>query len=191
METDEPITFYFAAEIEEALVSIIWHEPERCAIFKRDCDPEIHLSQPRLRIILEAIDLGFRELGCVAFPIVVQVVREFGRLEDCGGLEGLSKIFCLAQFRESRENTEAIFSHYLEMLKTYALHRQMDPPRPIYRFTGGRGTVYRNKVKRKPTDPDFTGEAIVYGRAYGVRGEMALDAEAINFRFEPKFHRKK
>lgn len=158
-----PETFVFAPEIETAFVSICFHQPERCGAAYRELDPQVHFIQPHLRHILEAIDLAYRELGVADWPSVIQVLREQGRLEACGGLDGVNAVYIA---HTPTPVTGRIFDHYLDMLKDYAINRSADPPQNTYRFTGGSLALYPNKNQRKPTDPDFLGDGKIAGRQY-------------------------
>src|SRR5260370_33717469 len=116
-----PPTFILAPEIEQALVALCFQAPHRVAVVYRELDPQIHITRPELRFILEAIDLAYRELGLSDFASVVQVLRELGHFEDCGGLLGVNAVF--EEYRygfSSPEAEEEIFTHYLQTLKTYA-----------------------------------------------------------------------
>jgi hypothetical protein len=163
----EAHTFVYAPEIEAALVSTVWHQPEWLATVYRELDPAIHWSQPHLRWLLEAIDLAYRDLGCVNFEVVIQVLRETGHLEDCGGLDGVNQIYGLEEYgREDAVRNGKIFRHYLEMLKTYAVHRSQVPPRPVYAFTSGSLVLHQNKVKTSQNSPEAIGEGKIAGRSY-------------------------
>ncbi len=183
-------TFIWAPQIEVAVVSTIWHEPSRCAGFLRVCDPLVHLTQPHLRIILEAISIAYAELNAADWATVVEVVRELGALEEVGGLDGLNTVYSATEpspspdFRE--RVTDPIFAHHIELLQEYARARQMDPPRPVARFSGGRGTVRVNKASHRPANPEYIGDAIVRGIAYVVRVDVSSDGTFLNFRLEPK-----
>lgn len=165
---EETATFHFAHEIESAVVSLLWHEPERCGEFFRELDPDLHLSQPNLRVIAQAISLTWRELGTTDFAIVVQMVRELSGLEEAGGIEGLNSVYLLKQFRADKETTDAIFSHYLEMLKAYALGRQNNMA--VYRFNRGDILLVQNKLKNKGNGPDLIGQGKIAGRRYRAIG---------------------
>jgi hypothetical protein len=183
---NEP-TFLFAPEIEQSLVALCFHAPGCIATVYRELDPQIHITQPHLRFILEAIDLAYRELCTADFACVIQVLRELGRLEACGGAPGVNSVF--EEYRygfSSPEAEEAIFAHYLQMLKTYAISREQTPMPPVYYFVGGKGTLARNKAKRREFEPEFIGEARIYGRWYMVGASLAEDGSFLNFRFEPK-----
>jgi hypothetical protein len=163
----EQHTFYFAPEIEAGLVSIAWHEPERLGTIYRELDPAIHITQPHLCWLLEAIDLAYRDLGCVNFEVVIQVLRETGHLEDCGELEGVNQVYGLEEYgREDPGRNEKIFRHYLEMLKTYAVHRKMEPARLPHVFTSGSLVLHQNKVKTSQNSPEAIGEGKIAGRSY-------------------------
>jgi hypothetical protein len=186
-KTDEsaPLTFHFAPEIEQALVSLCFYAPERIAVLKRELDVEVHFTRPELRYILEAIQLAYCELGTSDFASVIVVLRELGRLEDCGGIGEVNTIF--GQYRygfSCPQAEEEIFAHYLAMLKAYALAREQTPGGPpIYHFAGGKGTTVPNKVKRYPNDPDETGQAMVAGKRYSVK--LWRTPEFTNLRFSP------
>jgi len=172
----------WALEIETAAVSTLWHDPARCSEFLRQCDPLVHLTQPHLRIILEAVNLAYGELGSADFAIVTEVVRELGCFEEVGGLDGLNAVYANVD-----HTPDAVFLHYIEMLKTYATARDGDPPRrPVTRFTGGKASLYLNKAKRRPNDPDYLGEARIRGHGYRVRGWLCDDAESVNLTLEPQ-----
>jgi hypothetical protein len=184
---DEPHSFIFAPEIEQALIASAFQVPERIALIYRELDPALHITQPHLRYILDAVRLAYTELGSTDFASVIQVLREEGKLAECGGLEGVNSV--LDQYRygfSSPEAAEQIIAHYIEMLKTYALNRQQNPPPPVYRFTGGKGTLNLNKAKRSNFEPDYIGEARICGRPYRVGASPSEDGSFLNFRFEPK-----
>lgn len=168
----------WAHEVEEALVSMLWRQPYRCAQFLRECDLGTHLSQPHLRSLVSAIDLAYRELGACDFASVVQILRELGRLEDCGGLEELNNFYVHAESVALSSQTldpgyvergnERIFGFYLETLKTYALVRAQQGLTHFTpaRFSGGAGELEFNKLRRKDTEPHFGGQVKVAGKLY-------------------------
>lgn len=160
-------SFTFAPEIEQALVSLCFYNPERLAVVYRELDPNVHLTTEHLRHILAAIDLAYRELGEHDFASVVTVLREQGKLEACGGLLGVNQIF--EEFRygfSSPEAEEEIFAHYIEMLKSYAIGRQKNEP--VYRFNRGDIRLVPNKTKQYESAPDYVGEGKVAGCLYRV-----------------------
>ena len=76
-------------EIELATVSTLWHQPQRLPDFLRVIDPQVHFTQPNLRHALDALTLSYGELGVdLDFPTVVEVIRELGTFDECGGLPG-------------------------------------------------------------------------------------------------------
>jgi hypothetical protein len=161
---------FFAAEIELCTVSLLWHEPERCALFYRELDPAVHILQRHLRLIAEAIKLAYAELNSADWATVIECIRELGYLEEVGKLEGLNAVYEAMQYRGSRENTDAIFSHYIECLKEYARARKSDPPRPVHMLTAGKLCMRENKNKRSSASPDSVGEGRIAGHPYQARG---------------------
>jgi hypothetical protein len=200
MTPDQQATKQWSIEIEEAVVATIWRQPERCAEFLRDFDPLIHLTQPRLRIILEAIKLSYGDLGCTDFATVTETVRELGYLEEVGGLDGLSALYSLAGMNEPEHNCPAdcprrawaaqierpIYAHHLAMLRVFAEARVTTPNEPIFRFTGGRGTAHRVKGSRKRPGADFSGVCYIRGTKYRVDVEIGSESQFLNFRLIPE-----
>jgi hypothetical protein len=164
---EPPPTFHFAPEIEQSVVSLCFYAPERIAELKRELDPQVHLTRPELRYILEAIDLAYRELGVSDFASVIQTLRELGCLEACGGAAGVNQVFEEYRYGLSSEQAlEQIFAHYLEMLKAYASARSNQPQVNVYRFLRGDITLVKNKTRTSDRCPDWIGEGKVAGRTY-------------------------
>jgi hypothetical protein len=160
-------SFTFAPEIEQALVSLCFYNPERIAVVYRELDPNVHFTQRHLRHILAAIDLAYRELGEHDFASVVTVLREQGRLEACGGGPGINNVF--EEYRygfSSWEGEVEIFEYYIWMLKAYALGRAKNEP--VYRFNRGNIHLVPNKTKASDSAPDYIGEGKIAGHAYRV-----------------------
>ena len=160
-------TFIFAPEIEQALVALCFQAPHRVATVYRELDPAIHITRPELRFILEAIDLAYRELGEHDFASVVTVLREQGHWDACGGSLGVNSVF--EEYRygfSSPEAEQEIFSHYIEMLKAYALGRETN--QLVYRFNRGDIRLVPNKTKHSESAPDYVGEGKVAGCLYRV-----------------------
>lgn len=173
----------WSIEIETATVSTLWHQPHRLPEFRRIIDPQIHITQPHLRHILEAIELCYGELGIdLDFATVVEVVRELGTFNECGGIEGLNQVYTGA---ETTLTTDHVFGHYVGMLQEYARARESHPPRRVTRFSGGKATLYLNKNKRSTRDPDYLGEARARGHNYSLRGWLAPDLESVNVTMDP------
>jgi hypothetical protein len=170
-----PDSFIFAPEIEVATVSLLWKQPERCAAFLRDLDPAVHLTQPHLRHIVEAVTLAYRELGCADWATVAGVLRELKHFEDCGELLGLNEVYCAA---EITPNSDQIFTHYVSMLQAYALGRELN--QPVFRFNRGEIKLVPNKIKRSESAPDFIGTGKVAGRLYRAAAWTSADGLSIS-----------
>jgi hypothetical protein len=167
-------TFQFAPEIEQSLVSLCFYAPERIAVLKRKLDPAVHFSRPELRHILEAIELAWGELGERDFVSVIQVLRELGRLEDCGGAPGVNQVF--EQYRygfSSPKAEEEIFDHYVDMLKRYAIARSANSN--VLFFNRGDLFLAPNKVKASPRSPDYIGNGKVAGKPYSATAYQSKD----------------
>jgi len=168
---EAPLTFHFAPEIEQSLVSLCFHAPERIAILKRELDPQVHITRPELRFVLEAIELAYRELGSSDFASVICVLRELGRLEVCGEVAGVNALFEEYRYGFSSEQAQTeIFTHYIEMLKAYALARANEPQVNVYRFVRGHLRLIKNKTRTNDRCPDWIGEGKVAGRTYRATG---------------------
>jgi hypothetical protein len=164
---EPPLTFQFSPEIEQSMVSLCFYAPERIATLKRELDPKVHFTDPKLRYILEAIELAYRESLASDFATVIQTLRELGRLDDCGGPAGVNQVF--EEYRygfSSPEASEEIFVHYIEMLKAYAQARSNQPPVNVYRFVRGDITLVKNKTRTSNRCPEWIGEGKVAGRTY-------------------------
>jgi hypothetical protein len=184
--TGEQHPLLFAPEIEASLVSMCWHEPERVALVYRQLDPAIHLVQPHLRLVLEAINIAYGQLGSADWASVVQVVREGGQFEECGGLEGLNALYDLRAYGRDQARDEVIFSDYLQMLKHYARNRAQEPPRKADYFTGGHLDFYLHKANdpaKEPGlgNPDLIGEGKVAGKIYLGSAWTERDAKGQKF----------
>jgi hypothetical protein len=180
---ESPQTFYFSAEIEQALVAACFQHPERISRVKRDLDVEAAITNRAYRYVLLATEFAYRELGSTDFADLIQILREQGQLADCGGLEGVNNI--LEQYRfgfSSPQAAEEIIAHYIEMLKNYAVARQTRVPFKF--FVGGRGSLAQNKLKAHPSQPDFTGSAQITGKTYDVKGWLSADGQSLNLKFD-------
>jgi DnaB-like helicase N terminal domain len=179
-------TFHFAPEIEAALVAAAFAAPWHIGTLRRELDPAIHFSRVDCRHVLEAIEAVYRELGATDFASVVSFLRENGRLKECGGPQAVSAI--LSEYRYGFSSPRArkeIIRHYIECLQAYALARTASPPLKPCFFTGGKGTLLPNKVKRSAASPDWTGETVVAGKHYHTSAWVAHNAEFINLRLAP------
>lgn len=169
------MTFLFASQIEDAAVSLLWHEPERLAGFLRDMDPAIHLTQPALRHILEAITLVYSDLATTDFELIVQILRELHRFDEVGGFEGLNRIYVLKQSRADKQTTNAVFGEYIRLLKAYAEHRNQDAPTMPYRFNRGEFYLIENKNNTCRSRPDYLGTGKIAGKTYSATGRRSKD----------------
>jgi hypothetical protein len=171
----EPLlTFQFAPEIEQSVVSLCFYAPERIAVLKRELDPNVHFTRPELRFVLAAIELAYRELGVNDFASVIQTLRELGRLEDCGGAPGVNQVF--EEYRygfSSPQAQEEIFLHYLDMLKRYALARSSNTN--LLFFNRGDLLLKPNKTKASPHSPDYIGNGKIAGKPYCARAYQSKD----------------
>jgi DnaB-like helicase N terminal domain len=153
---------YYAAEVEAALITLLWHEPDLLGATLRQLDPAAHFVSPAHRWILEAVQVVYGENGCCDFALVVQALRELGRLEDCGDLQGLNALY------SQNWGYVSLLDEYISVLKEYATQRGVDPCKPVYRYSGGHGTIAPNKLKTKDTHPDYTGILKLSGRNYAL-----------------------
>lgn len=164
-DKEETLSSVFAAEIEVAAVSMLWHHTEWLAEFMRELDPGIHLFQAHLRRIIEAIGISAAECNCADWPSVVQVVRELGCYEELGGAEGLNAVYSAV---EPTKFDYPVLCHYIDMLKRYAIAR--DRCVPIYRFIRGDFVLEPNKLGHSESAPDFIGSGRFSGRECRVLG---------------------
>jgi len=171
---EPPLSFHFAPEIEQSLVSLCFYAPERIATLKRELDPKVHFTDPKLRFILEAIELAYRELGTNDFASVIQTLRELGRLDACGGPSGVNAIF--EEYRygfSSPQAQQEIFDHYLDMLKRYAVARSSNTN--LLFFNRGDLVLTLNKAKATPRSPDYIGNGKVAGKPYSATAYQSKD----------------
>lgn len=171
----------FCAEIELSCISLCWHEPERLPEFLRELDPALHIFERHLRLILDAINLSYGELGATDWATVIQCVREAGTYEECGGLDGLNEVYQKMEYRSSGDDTDRIFRHYIDCLKEYARARKSDPPPAVHMFTSGKLVMRGNKNKRLENSPDSLGEGSIAGRRYEARGWRRTGADGQPF----------
>lgn len=166
---------YYAPEVEEALVTLVWHNPQLLPRVLRCLDPGVHILQEHLRFILEAIQLSSDLLGASDFATVVQALREDGRFEACGELIGLDALWT------KNYGYESLLDYYIELLKIYASKRLERNPARVLIFSGGKGTIHLNKAKENPKEPDYVGSALIRGRKYQIAGWTGQDKESIHF----------
>ena len=116
------LKLYYAPEVEEALVTLLWHRPDFIPWVARTLEPEFHLSRPALRHLLSAITICYSEFNATDWAVVVDCLRDQGLLDECGGLLELDRLW-------SHPGYEALLDHYLRLLKEYAVHRKVLPAR--------------------------------------------------------------
>jgi hypothetical protein len=178
------LDLYYSPEVEEALVTLLWHKPELLPRVLRQINPSVHIMQDHLRFILEAIQLSQDLLNATDFATVVQVLKEDGRFEACGELVGLNAIYGRTWDSEIEvANASKILDYYIQLLKIYAAKREARDPGEVVIFSGGKGTINFNKNKTEKREPDYNGAALIRGRKYKVVGWTAQDQESIQCYF--------
>jgi hypothetical protein len=171
---EPPLTFQFAPEIEQSMVSLCFYAPERIATLKRELDPKVHFTDPKLRYILEAIELAYRELLASDFATVIQTLRELGRLDDCAGPAGVNQVFEHYRYGfSSPKAQEEIFDHYVDMLKRYAVARSSNTS--LLFFNRGDLVLTLNKAKATTRSPDYIGNGKVAGKPYSATAYQSKD----------------
>jgi hypothetical protein len=171
---EPPPTFHFAPEIEQSLVSLCFYAPERIGVLKRELDFSLHFTRPELRLILQAIELTYRELGASDFASVIQTLRELKCLEDCGSAAGVNQVF--EEYRygfSSPQAQQEIFDHYVDMLKRYAVARSSNTN--LLYFNRGELLLTPNKAKTSPRSPDYIGNGKVAGKPYSATAYQSKD----------------
>ena len=112
------------------------------------------------------ISVVYWEVGDVDWASVVHALREINAIEQCGGLDGLNSIFTDGgYYPEGRTDPEPFVREYIRLLSDYAIQRQADPTKAVFRLAGGRGKVRPNKLARRDTDPSDVGEATIRAAA--------------------------
>lgn len=178
---DERHTFTFCEEIEESLVSVLWHKPEHMTTFLQQCNPAFHLSQPHCQMLTEAINLSYSDHGNATWANVLQTIREMGRLEDCGGKDGLNRIYSL---HEVTEHTDVILKDYIKSVKQYAINRAETPPKGTLLFTGGRGVATLQQRQTNGFDT-YSGPAMIRGFRYQMQIQVPPDGRSLGCKFTP------
>jgi hypothetical protein len=175
-------TLQWAVEIELALVSAVWHHPEYVGLIQQELVLDVHLTLPCNRRVLESISILINDHDPITFETVVAVICELpGAFGECGGKEGLNGIFadegrCPYGLREP----EPFIKYYIGFLKDAALHRGVDPTKPLLRKTNAHGVLQLNKLATKPEHPTITGKIYVpvpgtYSLAGWPRGESQVN----------------
>jgi hypothetical protein len=175
MSDQVPAILFFAPEIEMAVISLLWHEPERCAQFLREFDPAVAIIQPYLRTLLQAISLSWSEANAADWASVVQVLRELGQLEACGGLQALNEVYVLQDYgqRLAQPHLENIWRAYLAILRNCIENRVSDPPRPPDFFTRGELRLYA--TGKQAPKPYAIGKGKIAGKLYQASAWLEAD----------------
>jgi len=178
-------TLSWAEEVERALLAILWWHPLLIGLVRRELDPSIHLTLPKHRYILEAIEIAFREIGDVTWETVVQVILEIPKaFDECGGKEGLNEVYTdQGHYPSGPRNPEPIVAEYIRFLKACAIQRGIDPTKPVLHYTVGWGFLRRNKLAISSQHPVATGNAHFLGHYLRLAGWPDGD-EQMKLRFE-------
>jgi DnaB helicase-like protein len=180
-EVQNSLKTYYAPEIEQALVSLVWQQPDLLGQLLQKLDPNVHISQPHLRILLETISYCYSQFNDCDWSSVIEALRQFQKLDECGGKVLLDQIY-------KNPGCKSLLGWYIEILIDYASYRVEDPPRPSTYFSGGKGKLWANKGKLK-SSCDVVGQARLAGKPYSLRGWSATDPLAqkfIDLRFYPQ-----
>jgi hypothetical protein len=182
METEERLKSHFplecAPEIERALLAGLWHEPDRLPETMRWLSPNAHLSQPSLRLVLEAISRCYSELGAADFATVVECLRELGYLAECGGIEALDELYEACWY-------PPLWHLYGDFLRDLALRRAGEPHSPAPFFSGGSGCLSLNLVRKTELHPLYIGTARIRGHNYSIRGWSRGKEAGVELKFIP------
>lgn len=168
---------YYAPEVEEALVTLVWHKPEHLARVLRELDPEVHLTQFNLRLLLGAISDCYREAGSVDWALVIEWFKDFKKLDDVGGKEALNSLY-------TNYGYESLLDFYLVLLKDFASHREFMPGQHPAIWSGGKAQLVPNKTKSRDFQPDFVGPALIAGKSYRVLAKA--EPGVLTLRFYPQ-----
>ena len=172
----QDLSLHYAIEIEAALVTLCWHHPEVLPKVLQNLNPLVHISQPHLRHLLEAINRSYSELGATDWAATIDCLTDLGLLAECGEALTLDELY-------KNPGCSSLLDYYIERLQEFAVHRNILPGVFPSRFSGGFLTLSANPIKRKPTDPDLVGTASVAGKPYTVRGWS--DSGNLNCRLYP------
>jgi hypothetical protein len=171
MSTELSTTLRWAKEFERSLVSICWWCPEYLGQVRRELDPSVHFTLPCHGLVLQAIEIAYRELGDVTWETVVQVVSEIGGFQECGEKPGLNDIFTNENHYPWGPRNPAVFvPEYIRLLKECAIIRKIDPTKPVPHYTVGWGSLRRNKLAISSQHPVATGNAHFLGHHLRLAG---------------------
>jgi hypothetical protein len=173
-------TFVYCEEVECALVSLLWWNPDLIPITQRELDFQQHFVSPAHRGVLEALTFAYAQMGDVSWAAVIEMVRQLGLNDEVGGLAGLNDILTnRGRHPEGppKRNLDLFLSEYIRAVKTYASGRKANPfTAPSY-YVDGAGTLRRNKLALKSNDPVCAGTIRVLGHTFAAAGWWGEDGE--------------
>jgi hypothetical protein len=156
------LSLRWALEIERSVINILWHYPEYLGLVQRELDLRVHFTLPAYRHVLEALQIVAEKCGTADWASVLECVCEIpGAFDECGGKEGLNRIFTDDnRYPESvrPEFAEPILKDRIRFLKEAAIVRGTDPTKPVLHYTVGWGVLRRNKLAIKSQHPVAIGE---------------------------------
>jgi hypothetical protein len=167
-------------EIEAALVSLCWAEPAHLGKVLQKLDPEQHITQPHLRLLLQALYECYTQCSDCDWSVIVQWLRDHRSLEEFGDIHGLELIY-------ARPGYNSLLSCYIEILRDFAAHREALPGVYPHFFSGGKAYL-KNHPKRTPQEPDLLGQGLIAGQNYVLRGWISNPQQPreISLRFYPR-----
>jgi hypothetical protein len=172
---------YWAAELEEALVSMCWHQPDLyLAETLRQIDPQVHFIQRHCQCLLEAVELCYCELNACDWHTVLCCLAEQGLLREVGeDKQLLDRIF-------RNPGHGSLFQFYINTLKAIAEQRGTDRAKSLVFFTGGKAELKWNHDKRSESAPACIGAGRIRGHSYAVRGWVSKDGSLLSLKFYPE-----
>jgi hypothetical protein len=128
---------HYAPEVEKAIVSLLWNHPHLIELATLPpFDPETHIVEFPLRVLLDQIATVFRVGGSADFALVVTALREIRMLEECGGIPGVNSVYDYNRYFFSRD-PETLLQDYLRELAAYAEQRKIHPDKMPIRYNCG------------------------------------------------------
>lgn len=122
-------TYWFAPEIEESTISLMWRDPDLFEKFKESGrDHHEMFAQRNCQEIFEAMDRAHEALGSLDFACVVQSCRDRGTLNEIGGTDSLNRVY---QMSELTKYSDQMFNSYMDLLENYADSRRVVVSNPI------------------------------------------------------------
>jgi hypothetical protein len=179
-------TSVFAREIEASFVCLLWRHPEYLGEALRAINPAIHISQPHLRLILNAVNDVHSYENTADFALVATYLRQSGDFGEVGGLQGLNDAYTDSGRQPCGwREPEPIFKYYLELLLSYADARLSGDPLQIpVHLAGGWGRLVPNPVRRREASPVAIGRVMVAGKRY--KASAWREAAELRLKFVPE-----